>query len=276
MENETVVKESDLLVSMTDPRGKILYANDLFCKIANYNLTELIGQPHNMVRHPDVPKAIFKVFWDTALKGKPITAFVKNRVKDGGYYWVRAFVMPVVENGTITRILSYRHGISDASKEMISEIYKMLIDYEKSHSVEESLDYFMDFLDERNLSYDQFLNRVSNNKQVNNKFFLSIDKKQLLLDHLNLTLGVQSRRANGEMNFEVTKASNCAFGKFISSVSDRSITRSSAWEKLISDHNKFHQDLQNHANGQNSLENELVTLREEIFEDLQNIIDNAK
>ena len=276
MEKETKVKEEDLLVSMTDPKGKIIYANNIFCKVANYELTDLLGKPHNIVRHPDMPKVIFKVLWDSLLKGKPVNAFVKNKVNGGGYYWVRAFVMPVVENGSLSRMVSYRHGMNKASQETISEIYKILLDYEKDHSVKDSLDYFMQFLNERNLSYDGFLNRVSNNKQVTNAFLLSIDKNKFLMEHLNVTLSTKTRRINGDINFEVVKPSDCTFGKFISAVSDNSIIRSSYWKKLTSAHDKFYYDLQNYANGQDGLEHELDTGRVEIFGHLQDVIDNIK
>ena len=276
MENEIEVKEEDLLVSMTDPKGKIIYANDIFCKVANYDLEDLLGQPHNIVRHPEMPKVIFKVLWDSLLKGKPVSAFVKNNVKGGGYYWVRAFVMPVMENGSLSRMVSYRHGINKATQESISEIYKILLDYERSHSVQDSLDYLMNFLDERNLTYDGFLNRVSNNKQVTNEFLLSIDKDKFLMDHLVVGLNTKTKRLNGEINFEVVKPCCCAFGKFMSTISDSAIIRSSYWKKLKSAHDKFHNDLQNYANGQDSLEHELDTGRIAIFGHLQDLIDNIK
>jgi aerotaxis receptor len=96
MSVEHVLRDTDFLVSQTDEKGKILFANDDFCKIAGYTLEELIGQPHNIVRHPDMPKAAFKDLWDTVQSGKIWTGYVKNRTKDGGYYWVFATVYPNV------------------------------------------------------------------------------------------------------------------------------------------------------------------------------------
>lgn len=94
MSKEYVLSDTDFLVSQTDEKGRILFANEDFCKIAGYTLDELIGQPHNIIRHPDMPKAAFKDLWDTVQKGKIWTGYVKNRTKDGGYYWVYATVFP--------------------------------------------------------------------------------------------------------------------------------------------------------------------------------------
>lgn len=94
MSKEYVLSDTDFLVPQTDEKGRILFANEDFCKIAGYTLDELIGQPHNIIRHPDMPKAAFKDLWDTVQKGKIWTGYVKNRTKDGGYYWVYATVFP--------------------------------------------------------------------------------------------------------------------------------------------------------------------------------------
>lgn len=94
MSKEYVLSDTDFLVSQTDEKGRILFANEDFCKIAGYTLDELIGQPHNIIRHPDMPKAAFKDLWDTVQKGKIWTGYVKNRTRDGGYYWVYATVFP--------------------------------------------------------------------------------------------------------------------------------------------------------------------------------------
>ncbi len=94
MSKETKLDEFAFLVSETDAEGTISFANDDFCKIAGYSLEELMGQPHNMVRHPDMPKAAFKSLWETVQSGEIWTGYVKNATKDGGYYWVYATVFP--------------------------------------------------------------------------------------------------------------------------------------------------------------------------------------
>ncbi len=94
MAGEIVLDDYAFLVSETDSKGVIKFANDDFCKIAGYSLDELIDKPHNMVRHPDMPKAAFKSLWDTVQSGNVWTGYVKNATKDGGYYWVFATVFP--------------------------------------------------------------------------------------------------------------------------------------------------------------------------------------
>ncbi|MBN2815724.1 MAG: PAS domain-containing protein [Campylobacterales bacterium] len=92
--DERVLKDDDFLVSQTDEKGIILFANEDFCEVAGYSLDELIGQPHNIVRHKDMPKAAFKNLWETVKSGKVWNGYVKNAIKGGGYYWVYASVYP--------------------------------------------------------------------------------------------------------------------------------------------------------------------------------------
>lgn len=102
MSKEYVLKDTDFLVSQTDDKGKILFANDDFCKIAGYTIDELIGKPHSIVRHSDMPRAAFKDLWDTVNSGKIWTGYVKNATKSGGFYWVYATVFPNIacDSGT--------------------------------------------------------------------------------------------------------------------------------------------------------------------------------
>lgn len=100
MNQETVLNENSFLVSETDASGKVIFANDEFCRTAEYSLDELIGKNHNIVRHKDMPKAAFKDLWDTVQAGKTWKGFVKNATKSGGFYWVFATVYPFKnENG---------------------------------------------------------------------------------------------------------------------------------------------------------------------------------
>ena len=94
MNGEKILDEFAFLVSETDAKGNVKFANDDFCKVAGFTLDELMGQPHSIVRHPDMPKAAFKSLWDTVQRGEIWTGYVKNSVKGGGYYWVYATVYP--------------------------------------------------------------------------------------------------------------------------------------------------------------------------------------
>ena len=105
---EVKLDDKTLIVSETDEKGKIIYANEDFCKIAGFSKEELIGKPHNIVRHPEMPKWACKDLWNTIKAGKVWRGVVKNKTKDGGYYWVYATVYPSIDaNGNI-RYVSVR------------------------------------------------------------------------------------------------------------------------------------------------------------------------
>lgn len=91
---ETFFPASELIVSKTDLKGRITYANSLFCKVAGYRESELIGQPHSIIRHPDMPRSVFRLLWDTIEARREIFAFVKNMASNGDHYWVFAHVTP--------------------------------------------------------------------------------------------------------------------------------------------------------------------------------------
>jgi aerotaxis receptor len=124
MSKETVLDDYAFLVSETDEKGIINFANNDFCEVAEYTLEELIGQPHNMVRHPDMPKAAFKSLWDTVKKGETWTGFVKNGTKSGGYYWVFATVYPFENSKGQKGYLSCRRKPSRNEVEKYTKIYK--------------------------------------------------------------------------------------------------------------------------------------------------------
>ncbi len=106
--HEYVLKDDDFLISRTNRRGRISYANPAFIEVSGFTRDELIGAPHNIVRHPDMPEQAFENLWSTLKDGGTWIGLVKNRRKDGGYYWVRAHVTPVVEDGEITGFVSVR------------------------------------------------------------------------------------------------------------------------------------------------------------------------
>jgi PAS domain S-box-containing protein len=91
---ETFFPPSELIVSKTDLKGRVTYANRLFCKMAGYRESELIGQPHSIIRHPDMPRSVFRLLWDTIEDRREIFAFVKNMASTGDHYWVFAHVTP--------------------------------------------------------------------------------------------------------------------------------------------------------------------------------------
>ncbi len=126
MEKETILDEYTFLVSETDEKGIIKFANNDFCKIAGYSLEELMGKPHNLVRHKDMPKVAFKDLWDTVKKGNIWTGYVKNATKDGGYYWVFATVYPFVSCDGTNGYISCRKKASDEEIKIHDNLYKQL------------------------------------------------------------------------------------------------------------------------------------------------------
>lgn len=123
---EREVDPKKTIVSMTDLHGTIIDCNDAFVEISGYMRHELIGQPHNILRHPDVPKAVFKDLWDTVKKGKPWVQLVKNRCKNGDHYWVEANVTPVLQEGELIGYKSVRRRISNPQKAAAEGIYKSI------------------------------------------------------------------------------------------------------------------------------------------------------
>ncbi len=126
MSKEIVLDDSAFLVSETDERGIIIFANDDFCKIAEYDVDELIGKPHNIVRHKDMPKAAFKDLWDCVKQGKVWTGYVKNATKSGNYYWVFATVFPTTTSEGNKGFLSCRRKASQEEINESIELYERL------------------------------------------------------------------------------------------------------------------------------------------------------
>jgi len=124
--NEIILDTKTFLVSETDLKGNIIFANDEFCQYAGYTMEELMGKPHNIVRHPDMPKAAFKDLWQTLKSGKRWRGFVKNRTKNGKYYWVYATVFPFKSCSGEDGYVSCRRKISDMEEEKYEALYKKM------------------------------------------------------------------------------------------------------------------------------------------------------
>ena len=115
---ETLLDDYSFLVSETDARGILKFANEDFCTIAGFTVEELIGKPHSLVRHNDMPRAAFKDLWQTVQRGDIWDGYVKNATKDGGYYWVYATVYPFESSDGSKGYLSCRRK---ATREEIDE-----------------------------------------------------------------------------------------------------------------------------------------------------------
>lgn len=120
---ETEIPENELIISRTDLNGVITYVNETFAKISGYEPQELIGKPHNIIRHPDMPKSVFKELWDTIKQGKTWRGYVKNLRKDRGYYWVYAEVSGVYKDGKLVEYKSIRAPVSEEKKRQMQNQY---------------------------------------------------------------------------------------------------------------------------------------------------------
>ncbi|MGJ0489945.1 PAS domain-containing protein [Methylobacter sp.] len=123
---ETPYPDGKLIVSTTDPDGVITHVNQSFIEMSGYTEDELINTPHSILRHPDMPSAAFKDLWDTVQKGNKWQGFVKNLRKDGGYYWVKATVIPNVRQGKVVGYTSVRRKPSLTKVEECIKLYPTL------------------------------------------------------------------------------------------------------------------------------------------------------
>lgn len=124
LNSEKDISNLGTIVSKTDLHGTILEVNEAFVIASGYEKEELLGQPHNILRHADVPKAVFADMWTTLQQGLPWVQVVKNRCKDGSYYWVQANVTPVIENGDVVGYQSVRTAIDESTKASAEQLYK--------------------------------------------------------------------------------------------------------------------------------------------------------
>jgi aerotaxis receptor len=126
IDQEFTLPKGETLVSTTDLKGRITYCNAGFIHVSGYTREELLGQPHNMIRHPDMPEEAFRDMWETIASGRPWTALVKNRRKDGAFYWVRANVTPLMEDGHPIGYMSVRTEPSRDAIAQASELYRTM------------------------------------------------------------------------------------------------------------------------------------------------------
>lgn len=125
LNKEVFLGKDTIIVSQTDEKGVITFANTDFCKIAGYDLDELVGKQHNIVRHQDMPKWAFEDLWKTIKEGKTWKGIVKNKTKDGGFYWVNATAFPSKNvNGTI-RYISVRVKPTQEEIQNAEKLYKL-------------------------------------------------------------------------------------------------------------------------------------------------------
>lgn len=158
IDREIKLDASKIIMSKTNPRGIIEYANDYFMEISGYEEYELMGQPHNVIRHPDMPKVIFKLMWERLNKGKNIHALVKNLAKDGRYYWVlTTFETKYNDAGEIISHYARRKAAPGNAVFQIEKLYKTLRAIEERQGADIAEKYFYGLLEEKGIDYDTFI-----------------------------------------------------------------------------------------------------------------------
>lgn len=161
-QHERVMREDDFIISKTDLKGRITYCNRIFVEFSGYTEQELLGAQHNIVRHPDMPRGVFKFLWDTLGQRKECFAYVKNMSRDGGFYWVLANVTPNLdEQGAAAGYFSVRRKPSRAAVAALTDVYRMMLEEERRagprDACDASLALLNNVLNEKGVSYEAFI-----------------------------------------------------------------------------------------------------------------------
>jgi PAS domain S-box-containing protein len=159
---ERVMREGDFIVSKTDLKGRITYCNRVFIEFSGYTASELMGEQHNIVRHPDMPRGVFKFLWDTLAQKKECFAFVKNMCKDGSFYWVFANVTPDFDsNGQVVGYFSVRRKASTQAIALMGGLYQAMLEEERKAGAKDACDaslaLLVNTLQQKGVSYEQFV-----------------------------------------------------------------------------------------------------------------------
>jgi len=159
VDEEVIWDKRSTLMSRTNKHGHIMASNEAFQEVSGYSEAELYNQPHSLIRHPDMPKVVFKILWEN-LKGRQnFHAIIKNLSKSGKYYWVITnFEIIRNEKDEITAFVSYRKALPKSLiNEHIAPLYERLLKIEKANGMEVSERYFKGFLEDRKTTYDKFI-----------------------------------------------------------------------------------------------------------------------
>ncbi|KGO90726.1 PAS domain-containing protein [Flavobacterium suncheonense] len=162
IDKEVSWDKTKTIMSKTDRFGTIEYANEVFIDVSGYEDYELMSQPHNIIRHPDMPKVIFKVLWDNLKKGNNFHAIVKNLAKSGRYYWVITdFDISKDEKGNIVNYFARRKAVpQEVITKHIEPLYKRLLQIENASGMEASEKYLIGYLEEQNKNYVEFIMEI--------------------------------------------------------------------------------------------------------------------
>jgi len=166
MIQEKRCSRQEVIVSRTDLEGKIIYCNPTFSKINGFKDAEMIHQHHSIVRHPDMPKTIFRIIWSIIEQGLPIQAIIKNKTHDGHYYWtVVDFKVQRDRDDKVISYIAYGKQAPDHAIKAIETLYKTMLLIEKEHDIDTSLEFLNAFLANKELSYSQYLKELTKHRK---------------------------------------------------------------------------------------------------------------
>jgi len=186
LNREIRLNNRKIIVSKTDRYGKIQYVNDYFCEVSGYEEEEVIGMPHSILRHPDMPRAVFYLMWQSIQKGNNITAVVKNLAKSGEYYWVTTdFEIIRDGNNEINEYIAYRRPASKMAIAGVEELYEKLLHIEKKSGMEQSLLYLQGFLDVRHVTYQKLMEELVKPRSIMEKLFLVMKRTFKYTNNIN-------------------------------------------------------------------------------------------
>lgn len=160
---ESPFSENEIIVTKTDTKGLITYANETFLRTSHFRIDEVLGKPHNLIRHPDMPRCIFKLLWDTLTGGHEMFAYVLNLASNGDHYWVFAHVTPSVDTeGRIVGYHSMRRKPAAAKVEAARALYSTLREEERAaaspaEGMQRSTDRLKSILRSKGVDYDEFV-----------------------------------------------------------------------------------------------------------------------
>ncbi|MEY3572453.1 MAG: Aerotaxis receptor [Pseudomonadota bacterium] len=160
-DREVVMRDDDFIVSKTDPRGRITYGNKIFIEFSGFEERDLLGKQHNVVRHPDMPRAVFHMLWGHIQSRQEIFAYVKNLCKDGSFYWVLANVTPSIDpQGNVVGYYSVRRKPNRKAVAYVTDLYRTMLDIERQAGTKDAIAastaHLEGLLKEKGVTYEQF------------------------------------------------------------------------------------------------------------------------
>jgi len=170
MEKEIKIKPKQKLITYTDKNGFIFDGNQEFSFISGYKKDEYLGKPHNIIRHRDMPKTIFKKLWEYIQRGENFVGVIKNRAKNGDYYWVMTdFTVLYDGKGEILGYKAVRRPVTTAAKDEMSALYELLVDIEEKDGIEAASGYLDNFLAAKGITIKEYTEQLLERKTLKEK-----------------------------------------------------------------------------------------------------------